>query len=77
MPLTRIGGKLGVRAEGNSAPSISISIGNISMPEDPNGNDPSGAMRAAAIAKSFQKTVENIIDSRLVRHRGQGGLLNR
>jgi len=79
MPLTRIGGKLGVRAEGGSGGirDVSISIGNITMPEDPNGNDPTGAIRSAAVAKTFQKTVENIIDARIVKHRGQGGMLNR
>jgi phage-related minor tail protein len=76
MPLTRIGGKLGVRAEGGSGDvNIDMSGMQISLPEDPNGNDPSGAMRSATIAATLEKTVRKVVQSEIINQRRQGGML--
>lgn len=77
MPLTRIGGKLGVRAEGGNSSNISVNIGTIALPQDPNGNDPSGSIRAAAVSKALEGTVRSIVKDEMVRGQRPGGMLNR
>lgn len=77
MPLTRIGGKLGVLAEGGNSSNISVNIGTIALPQDPNGNDPSGSIRAQAVSKAIEGTVRNIVKDEMVRGQRPGGMLNR
>jgi lambda family phage tail tape measure protein len=79
MPLTRIGGKLGVRADGAKSGDTYIDMSGmqISLPEDPNGNDPTGATRASSVAKALEGTVRGMVRSELIKQQRPGGDLNR
>jgi lambda family phage tail tape measure protein len=76
MPLTRIGGKLGVRADGGGN-NINFGDVNITLPQDPNGNDPTGDVRAGSIMKHFEKTIRTIVRDENIRGYRQGGVHNR
>lgn len=65
------------RAKVGGGTSVSISIGNITMPQDPNGNDPTGANRAKEVAMALRKEVEGIVDSKLINAQKPRGILNR
>lgn len=79
MPLTRIGGKLGVSAVGRGGGDTYIDMSGmqIALPQDPNGNDPSGSVRSAAVAKALEGSVRNIVKDELVRAQKPRGTLNR
>ncbi len=78
MPLTRIGGKLGVRASGGSSDTyIDMSGMNITLPQDPNGNDPTGAVRSNAVAKALEGTVRNIVKDEMIQAQKPRGMMNR
>ena len=79
MPLTRIGGKLGVRAEGGSGGDTYIDMSGmqIALPQDPNGNDPSGTIRSAAVARAMESSVRNIVKDEMIRAQKPRGALNR
>jgi len=76
MPLTRIGGKLGVRADGGGN-NINFGDVNITLPQDPNGNDPTGDIRAGSVMKHFEKTIRTIVRDENIRGYRQGGIHNR
>lgn len=65
------------RAKVGGGTSVSISIGNITMPQDPNGNDPGGERRAGAVAKALEGTVRNIVKDEMIRGQKPRGILNR
>lgn len=79
MPLTRIGGKLGVLAEGGSGGDTYIDMSGmqIALPQDPNGHDPSGTIRSAAVAKAMESSVRNIVKDEMIRAQKPRGALNR
>jgi lambda family phage tail tape measure protein len=76
MPLTRIGGKLGVRADGGGN-NINFGDVNITLPQDPNGNDPTGDIRAGSVMKHFEKTIRTIVRDENIKGYRQGGIHNR
>lgn len=65
------------RAKVGGGTSVSISIGNITMPQDPNGNDPTGAVRSRELTDALFKHIDARIDGRLIRAQKPRGILNR
>lgn len=77
MPLTRIGGKLGVRAEGGTSNVVNVSFGDIHLPDDPSGKDPTGAGRASVVAKAVESSVRSVVRDELIKAQRPRGALNR